>query len=182
MKRILTMGLAILLASATIITLSAGDVKRPGGSRDMVEELYDQAAKQRDDLEEIEESIEKFHRKKYEALEKYNSYIAYNNRYYTDAKARAATISDPAVKQKANDLLGKSEGRYKANLAEWENNIASMNNKERELSDLHSLLELMVTEPIIAKYQGSNKPDISKLKEANTDLQSVIERIKVLTK
>lgn len=52
----------------------------------MVDELYSLAVKQNENLETIEEDIEKLYKKKLEALEKYNSYTAYNNRYYADAR------------------------------------------------------------------------------------------------
>ncbi len=174
---------AIIITSA--ITLTSGITKeysRDGGYKDMVEELYDQAVKQNDNLEAIEDDIEKFYKNKTEALEKYNSYAAYNNRYYSDAKSKAVGISDVATKQKANDVINKSEATYKAKITNWQNAIATLNTSEKELNDLHNLLKIMTTETMIQKYQNSSFPDDGKLKEANTELQKVIERIKGITK
>jgi hypothetical protein len=166
-----------IIAATTIITLTSGDFKksRYGGGKDLVEELYNQAAKQNDNLRSIEEGIENFYRKKEEALEKYN------NRYYSDAKANAANIADGGTKQRTLDLITKSETGYHSKLTEWQNQISILNTKEKELRDLHILLQVMTTIPTIEKYQQSSLPDNNKLKETNADLKQVIDRIKAIT-
>ena len=174
----------MLAIAIAIVTLSSGITKessRSGGGRDLVEELYDQAVRQNDNLKSIEEGIEKFYKNKEDAIEKYSSYTSYNNRYYTDAKSKAATITDAAAKQKANDIISKSEAAYRTKTADWQNTIAALNANERELNNLHALLQVMITEPIIVKFQNSSLPDNSKAKETNGELLKVIEKIKAIT-
>lgn len=170
---------AVLLIA---ITLTSGIDKSRGGYKDLVEEFYDQAVKQNRTLETIEDDIENFYKKREDAIEKYNSFTSYNNRYYADAKARAATITDATTKQRAGDHINKSETAYRARMASWQSSIATLNNNERELSDLHTLLKIMIATPVIEKYQQNNLPDNSKLNEANADLLKVIEKIKAITK
>lgn len=175
--------LFLLITTVTFITLTAGITKeRYDGGRDMVEEFYDQSLKQNNNLQSIEDGIEKFYRNKEEALEKYNSFTFQNTRYYSDARAKTSTIADSLTKQRAYDLIGKSETTYNNRLNEWKNQINILNARERELKDLYALLKVMITLPSIEKYQSSSMPSDSKLKEINTDLQQVIERIKMLTK
>lgn len=165
------------------IVLTSGDYKGryDGGYKDLVDELYSQALKQNENLETIEEDIEKFYKKKSEALEKYNSYTAYNNRYYADARANAASITDTATRQKAYALITKSEARYKTKITGWQTTITSLNKNEMELKDLHTLLKIVVTEPMMEKYQNNNLPESSKANEANGDLQQLIQKIKAIT-
>ncbi len=173
------------LVTTSVITLSSGitkEISRGGGDRDLVDELYGQAIKQNDNLEAIEDDIVKFYKNKNEALEKYNSYISYNNRYYTDARSKASSINDAATKQKTNDLISKSEASFKAKMINWQNEIAILNNNEKQLNDLHILLKVITTETMMAKYQSNSFPDDGKLKEANAELMKVIERIKMITK
>lgn len=166
------------------VVLTSGDYKGryDGGYKDIVDELYDQAVKQSESLEAIEESIEKFYKKKQESLEKYNSYTSYNSRYYSDARARAVSITDATTRQKAIDRINSSESRYKASMAGWDTQMASLNAGEKELKDLHALLKIMTSEQLISKYQSGNIPDNSKLKDANNDLQFVIEKIRAITR
>jgi len=177
--KIVTFAAAVLLIA---ITLTSGIDKSRGGYKDLVEEFYDQAVKQNSNLETIEDDIENFYKKREDAIEKYNSFTSYNNRYYADAKAKAATIADATTKQRAGDHINKSETAYRAKMANWQNSIVTLNNNERELRDLHVLLKIMIATPVIEKYQQNNLPDNSKLNEANTDLQKVIEKIKAITK
>ena len=166
-----------------IVTLTSGISKEysGGGYKDLVEELYDQAVKQNDNLKSIEDGIDKFEKKKEEALAKYNSFTSYNYRYYNDAKAKATTITDATTKQKAIDIISKSEIRYNNKLTEWKLAIAALNTRETELNDLHALLKITITEQMIDKYQTTELPDNSKLKEATNDLPGLIQKIKAIT-
>lgn len=165
------------------ILLTSGDIKSryDGGSKDLVDELYFQAVKQNNNLEAIEEGIEKFYKKKSEAMEKYNSFTAYNSRYYSDARANANNIADTSTRKKAFEIITKGETRYRSKLAGWQSIITSLNKNEKELSDLHNLLKILVTEPMMEKHQQNNLPESSKALEANDDLQKVIQKIKAIT-
>lgn len=185
MKKVYQTIALIVLVSAAVVTLTSGiskEMRYDGGGRDLVEELYEQAVKQNDNLKAVEDGIERFYKKRQDAEEKFNNYTYYNSRYYSDAKAKAAPVADSTTKQKATDLITKSENRLAAKLAEWKNTIAVMDANERQLRDLHALLKITVTVPMIEKYQADNLPDYSKLKEAGDELRTVIEKIKAITK
>jgi molybdopterin converting factor small subunit len=185
MKKMFKIIAFVVLITITALTLTSGiskDKIRDGGDKDLVEELYREAIKQNDNLEAIEDDIEKFYKSKTEALEKYNSFLAYNNRYYSDARSKVAAISEAATKQKAYDLISKSEANYHAKIARWQQATSVLIASEKELDELHGLLKIMTTESMIQKFQGSSFPDDGKLKEANMELQKVIERIKAITK
>jgi len=184
MKKYYKIAVFILATTITLFTLSSGitkDSSRSGGGN-LVDDLYEQAVKQNNNLESIEDGIEKFYKSRNEALEKYNSFTSYNSRYYSDAKSKAAMITEAVTKQKANDIISKSEAAYQLKMSDWQTIITTLNTNERELAALHTLLKVMITEPIIAKYQATNSPDNAKAKEASSDLLKVIEKIKALTK
>lgn len=166
----------------TVITLTSGIDKRSGGYKDLVDEFYGQAVKQNSNLESIEDGITAFYKKREDALEKYNSFTSYNSRYYADARSHINTIPDAATKQRAADLVNKSEAAYLAKLSNWQTSITSLNSKERELKSLHELLKLVIATPVMENYQQNNLPDNSKLNETNGDLQQLIEKIKAITK
>lgn len=182
MKKAYSFVTFLIIAAIFAITLTSGIDKSRSGYKDLVEEFYEQAVKQNSNLETIEDDIENFYKKREDAIEKYNSFTSYNNRYYTDARATAATIIDSTIKRRASDHITKSESAYRAKLANWQSSIATLNNNERELRDLHVLLKIMIATPVIEKYQQSSLPDNNKLNEANADLLKVIEKIKAITK
>lgn len=151
MKKIFTIGAFVVVATVTTIILTAGisNDRYNGGGKDLVQELYEQAVKQNDALETIEDDIDKFYKKRQEALEKYNAYHSYHSRYYQDAKSTAAGITDMAAKQRANDIITQSETRYNARIANWQSAIATLTASEKELNGLHSLLKIMISEAMI---------------------------------
>jgi hypothetical protein len=166
----------------SVITLTSGIDKRSGGYKDLVDEFYEQAVKQNSPLKSIEDGIDAFYKKREDALEKYNSFTSYNSRYYADARSHANSIPDVATKQRATELILKSETTYLAKLSNWQTSITGLNSKERELKSLHELLKVMIATPVLENYQQNNLPDNSKLNEANGDLQQLIEKIKAITK
>lgn len=184
MKKNILILSSCMTAVFTIILLCSGTSKESrydGGGNDLVQELYDQAVKQNNDLQDLQESIGKFYKKKNEALEKYNSYTNYNTRYYSDARQKMEQITDSVSKKKAIALISNSEKNYRNSLSDWQNRINMMNAKERELTNLHSLLQIMVSETMIVKYQSGNFPDNTRYKEAAAEIESIISRLKTLT-
>ena len=170
MKKKILIFSSILAAVLTIILLSSGISKESrydGGGNDLVQDL--------------QESISKFYKKKNEALEKYNSFTSYNSRYYSDARQKMEQITDTVSKKKALTLISKSENNYRSSLSDWQNRINSLNAKERELVNLQSLLQITVSESMIAKYQSGNFPDNTRFKEAAAEIESIINRLKTLT-
>jgi hypothetical protein len=176
--------LAVLcLLMVTVITLTSGISKSDkGGYGDIVERLYSQEVKRNGTLKNIEESIDAFYRKKEASLEKFNGFSYQNNEYYKDANARANIITDAAAKQKALDIIRKSEEAYRANVASWQGLITTLNNNERQLKDLHQLLKITVTIPVIEAYQKTELPSTTDATTTNNELLKIIEAIKTITK
>ncbi|MEI2737347.1 MAG: hypothetical protein V9F01_01015 [Chitinophagaceae bacterium] len=84
MKKVYSIAALVAIVTVAVVTLTSGienDYRSGGGDRNLVDELYEQAVKQNDNLESIEDDIENFYKKRNEAMEKYNGFVAYNNRY-----------------------------------------------------------------------------------------------------
>ncbi len=182
MKRVYKLAALAVLTAITIVTLTSGIKKNDGGFKDLVDELYDQAVKQNDNLKSVEDDIEKFYKKKQDAVEKYNAYNNYHTRYYQDARSNASAITNIATRQRATELITKSEARYNTKIAGWLATIAALNAAEKELNDLHSFLKIMISEAMIDRSQNSGLPDNARAKEVNADLLKVVEKIKVIIK
>lgn len=179
MRRKYSIAAIIALVLVLTVTLTSGTSSdiRDGGGKDPVDELYDQAIKQNEKLEAVEDGISRFYKKKSEAVDKFNSFVYYNERYYSDARSKASAITDAATKQKAMDIISKSESAYRTKIATWQTDIAALNARERNLNELRTLLKIKVTEPMIARYQDAEMPGNAKLKEAAADLESLIGQI-----
>ncbi len=168
-----------------MVTLTSGNLKsssRDEEYNDLVEQLYQQEVKINDALETIQNDMEAFYKKRNIVLEKYNNYVNYNNRYYEDAKNNANRIKSIHTKQKIIDELSISEANYKIKLNDWYNTITTLNNNEKELTDLHQLLKIKITIAIIESYQTKELPSTTEAKSANTELIKIIEKIKAITK
>jgi len=183
MKRMFKLSAYALIFALTVLTLTSGITKeRSGGRGNLVDELYNQAERQNSTLGNIADDIERFYKKKADALEKYNSFSAYHNHYYTDAKFNITLINDSTIKQKAANILKASETAYRNKLIDWQNTIAALYKNEQELKDLQELLKIMTTVPIVEKTQNSDLPSSDNIKQAQADLQKVIQKIKEITK
>jgi hypothetical protein len=183
MKRLFKIAAYVFVFALTVITLSSGVTKeRSGGRGNLVDELYNQAERQNSTLESIANDIERFYKKETDALEKYNEFTAYHNHYYTDAKFSITAVNDSIIKQKAANVIKTSETAYRAKLVDWQNTIATLYKQEQELKDLQQLLKIMTTVPVVEKAQNSDLPSSENIKQAQTDLLKVIQKIKEITK
>lgn len=174
----------ILLTCTFALLLTAGITKEyssRGGYKDLVDEFYFQAVKQNSRLSNMEDDIEKFYKKKNEATEKFRDFMSYNDRYYRDAKENAATIKDSALLLKANNIIYKSEQLHKNKIKEWQQTLEQLAVREKKLNELHTLLKIMISEPMISSYQKNELPEMNKLKEANEDLFKILEKIREIT-
>jgi hypothetical protein len=183
-RKVIKFILAFAAIAVLIITLQSNSIRKDygGGDRDVVEQLYQVEVKNNSNLSDIEDGIEAFYKKKKDAYAAYNTFTNFNTNYYIDAKRKANTINDATTKQKALDILTKSETAYFAKMTEWNATIATLNANEKELYNLHSLLKITVTEPVVAAYQTKELPDNKAATAVNTELTKIIEKIKVITK
>lgn len=157
------------------------DIKSYSRSGDLTEELYQELVDKTPELKKIENDLDAFRPKPYELKEKYNQYDSKSNNYYKSANYKATAISDSLLRTKIISLITTSSKQYTSKSAELISLLKQISKNNEALNDYHNVLKIVLTLPIIEKYQEDNKPDKKEFKNLIKDQENLILRIDSLT-
>jgi hypothetical protein len=127
---------------------------------DLVEGLYAELLVKNPELAELEKTIENLDDQKRDSIEIFNVFNQKNTSYYNSAERYSAGIKDSLLRRKIKTIIDNSKNNYDRRIAANEHLISILDVKEKTLEDLHVVLKLAKTLPIIDKYQADNKPSV----------------------
>jgi hypothetical protein len=82
--------------------------------------------------------------------------------FYRSGKNLSEIVTDSTLKKKLTAILEDSEKRYRSKNRNLNNLVKVIEQNEISIKDYHTLLKLMVTIPIIEKYQDQQLQDVTK--------------------
>lgn len=130
-----------------------------GSSIDLVESLYQELVEKNPALQKLEEELEAFRSKTGDLDEKYSKYNSKSSSYYSSAKQKLAGISDSLLRMKVDALLTNSSKKYATKTAEINALLAQISKNGSIIHDYHVALKIILTLPIIEKYQDNHQPN-----------------------
>lgn len=133
------------------------DLKRSSGN--LLDELYSDQLSKNADLNSLEQRLEATFSGKSDSTYQFLNYDGKNNSYYTAAMSRTESINDSLLKEKIRHLIIKSEEQYHQSIAEDKKLLGSIAANVLRMSDLHTVLKIAFTLPVIERYQRAGKPD-----------------------
>lgn len=157
------------------------DIKSYSRSGDLTEELYQELVGKTPALKKLEDDLEAFIPKPNDLKDKFNQYDNKSNTYYSSANHKAAAISDSLLKQKIISLIMKSNNKYSAKTTELYSLLKQISKHDATLHDHHSVLKIVLTLPMIEKYQDDNKPNNKEFKDLINQQEKLIIRTDSLT-
>lgn len=146
-------------------------------SGDLVEALYDELVSGSAELTELELQIKALQKETPDSLKDYKAFHEKSNTYYDLANKKIGAITDSLLRKKMQRLINHSRKQYNdstAGLKELDSLIGKRNNT---LNDLHIILKLVKTLPLIEDYQRNNLPPTAPAEGALFNLDSMIHRV-----
>jgi Skp family chaperone for outer membrane proteins len=128
------------------------------GYDDLVMSLYKELADKTPELKELEQNIENLETSKSDSTEAFLKYDRKNNAYYNSANRHVDEIRDSVLRKKMKSFIASSIAQYKTNIARHTRMLASIDTKTLTLNDLHEILIITTTLPLIEAYQHTNLP------------------------
>jgi hypothetical protein len=158
--------------------------KIPTSSRDgdLVNNIYNELLKDSPDLKEVENQISLLRRSTGDSLLPFQEFDSKNRQYYLSAGNQLATVKDSALRGMIKKLLDSSSRNYQASVGKHNELRETVDFKSSTLSDLHILLKISTTIPIIEDYQKKNIPSTESMDKLIKDYNRVIEKTKSITK
>ena len=152
-----------------------GYTKRGGN---LVDQLYEEIVEKNSDLQKLETEITEFESEPYDTQNIFKNYEEKSKHYYNNASDFAKQINDSVTKNKILDIISKSSEKYNKQSSKVSELVAEIKNKENTIETNHNILKIILTLPIIEKYQIENLPKNSifeKIIEKQIELNKKIE-------
>lgn len=149
-------------------------------SRDvgLVSLLYKDLVEKSAELQGLENDIENLNSN--DSLDEYYKYDIKSKDYYLSSLNISEEINDSVLKNKVIALIEKSKINYSAKTKELNEIMSKIKDKNKSIDDYHNVLKIVLTLPIIEKYQLQNLPKEEKYIKVFKKQDSIIEKTKTL--
>lgn len=169
-------------ASTSVITISPDNNEDDINSHgiDLTEKFYKEIKNQNITYTKLEQDILTLK----PAIDKdSNRFIVYDNcaSYgYKEIKKIASSISEESLRKKIMTLLNKSHKKYLTKTSELKSLFDQVSANNEKLNDNYKILKIVLTLPILEKYQKENLPDIREYNNLSNAQEQLIERTEKL--
>lgn len=149
---------------------------------DLVEELYAGLVAESPELKKLEKDLDAFGLEWDDATKKFNKFTSKSTNYYQSADSKANTITDSLLKKKFLTLTASSKNKYAHKTAELNSLQDQIRKNEGSIKDHHLALKIILTLPIIERYQTENLPDNKEFMDLIKQQEKLIQRMDSLTR
>jgi hypothetical protein len=132
---------------------------------DLVESLYGELLNTNQNLKKFESKIKDLDESKNDSTEMFRNFDSKNQNYYNAANRHIEQLSDSTLKMKIKILISNSLTRYNASTKTYDALLKSIEDQHITLTDLHTILKITKTLPLIEKYQEGNMPSAKPMEE-----------------
>ncbi|WP_264523541.1 hypothetical protein [Flavobacterium sp. N502536] len=142
---------------------------------DLSEEIYQELVSNSIELKTLESELEKFNPK--DTLNLFDNYNEKSEDYYRYADSKVNLIRDTILKNKILNVLEKSNEKYIQKTTELNQLLKTIYQKRKAISDYHTALKIILTIPVMEKYQNENIPKKSSFEKVIKNQNALIEKI-----
>ena len=148
-------------------------------SESLVNQLYYDLVEKTPALKSLEDEIGNFNPN--DTIATFYNYDRKSKDYYSSANNLTEEISDSITKNKIIALLKKSNEKYKGTSKEVSELISSIGDKNSAIKDYHTVLKIVLTLPLIEKYQTQNLPNKNNYQNIIKKQDSIIAKTQKAT-
>jgi hypothetical protein len=152
------------------------------GYDDLVESLYNELASKDIDLKKLEDKIYELNKSKSDTTVLFDKFNGKNQSYFSSADRHVSDIKDNLVRDKIKNLVATQLTKYNSRIARHNELLKIIEANQMTISDLHNVLKIVRTLPLIDKYQKDNLPstksfdDYIKQQEETTQFADTISK------
>ena len=142
----------------------------------LVESLYAELLENNQELSELEKTIKSLDKQKQDSLNPFNKFDQKNTSYYTSTERYIGNIRDTLLRIKIKAIIDNSLNTYNRRIAANRNLISILDAKDKTLGDLHIVLKLVKTLPLLEKYQAENAPSVKPIENVIRHFDKAIQQ------
>jgi hypothetical protein len=161
---------------------SSFEIVSKRGPDDLIESLYNELADKTPELKKLEDKIDDLNKSKPDSTELFDKYNEKNQSYYNAANSHVERITDSLLRDKMKILIANSLAKYNSLISTHTGLLKSIDTKGLTLNDLHTILKITRTVPLIEKYQKDKLPSSKSLEGFSKRLEEAINFTDTLIK
>lgn len=149
---------------------------------DLVESLYTELLTKDIDLKKLEDKIDELRKSKSDTTELFDNFIEKNQSYFSSADRHVLEIKDSLLRDKIKNLVAIQLTKYNSRIVRHKELLKLIETKQMTISDLHNVLKIVRTLPLIDKYQKDNIPNTKSFEGYIKQQETVIKLADTLAK
>jgi len=139
-----------------------------------LESLYAELASKTPELKELENKLDTLSASKGDSTKSFDRYNRKNQSYYSYADNHLKNINDSTLRKKMKTLISSSLTKYNSKIYRHTELLKYIDKKTMTLDDLHEILIITTTLPLIEKYQNDNLPTTKSINGYSKQLERVV--------
>lgn len=159
---------------------SPGELLTKSRGDDLLESLYNDLVQKTPALKKLEIEISDLKKSKGDSTNLFSSYNGKNQAYFNAANSHLEEMNDSLLRQKMRTLVSNSLKNYDATIMNHTDLLKSIELKTITLNDLHTVVKITKTLPVIEKYQKNNLPPVISLAGYLKQLDKTIDHISAI--
>lgn len=145
------------------------------GYDDLIESLYNEVVSKNIDLKMLENKIEELNNSKNDSTNAFEKFNVKNKSYFESAETHISEIKDSLLRNKMKLLVADNFAKYNSIMSRQTELIKTIETKQIAISDLHNIIKIMRTLPLIEQYQKENLPNAKSLESYIKNQDQVIK-------
>jgi hypothetical protein len=145
------------------------------GDGDIVATLYAGLVDKTPELKQLEDRIADISESEADSTKSFDNFDSKNLSYYNTVDRYIEQIRDSLLRDKVKALVASSLASYNLSISPNKDLLKSIEAKKLALGDLHTILKITRTLPVIEKFQKENLPSPAPLKGYLKQLNGTIQ-------
>lgn len=154
-------------------------VAKRGGN--LINELYAEVVEKTPELQKLETELETFQETQSKTQHVFYNYDEKSTQFYKNATELTNQITDSLSKKRILALIQKSNEKYNSESKEINELVQQIANSQNSIQDNHTILKIILTIPLIEKYQKENLPNKKVFVKTITQQNVLNKKITVTT-
>lgn len=139
----------------------------------LVDDIYADQLQKRPELQKLEDLIKHFDDGAPDSLMQFTGYARKSEGYYRSANNLLLNIKDTVLRAHFKEIIDQSQHKYKDTINQFTVLINHIDSNRTRVTDYHQALKLLVTLPVIERYQFENLPDLKSTANIANEAQSL---------
>jgi hypothetical protein len=147
------------------------------GKDDLLESIYRELVSKDSNLRQFEDDLHELEGSKDDSLGLFEKFNNKNKDYFNAADQHISGINDSLLRQRMRTLVTSQMERYHSGIAGHNELLKSINANQVRIADLHEVLKIVRTLPVINRFQESNQPDAKSLEGYRKRQEAIIREM-----